>query len=380
MLLDYLVMFVVSTVFRVASLSFILVYLDNWSIIPIIILWTLNLILRSSVRVSLAETVVRSSAHSGTRGETVLVVEDAEDISHQRTMIIMESRQSKSSGSVLLDTSIGLFIPCMYLTHWNPSAESLQHADINMRRFFRKQIFIINGTILVILSSIFYLVYIDRSFNYNNNIMDPATFLAVLSNLIFLGFVGIIIAKKLDYNNSSIYSCEDISKRRFFIKLFKKSVKMMLMLTLIFTPLITTQLLISSGSVSQTPTFVFFMKQSDHSDSQIHLNIFASWDMMGRSVIEEEEIISGVTYSDCSLESLRTDSPRIFIMDTNQYQCRYLLEDKHFLQRVANFTGVMGTYKSFIVIKFLSIFDLISFGFFFQSILESFITNKNWRN
>ena len=71
-------MFVASTVFRVASLSFILVYLDNWSIIPIIILWTLNLILRSSVRVSHAETVVRGSAHSGTRGETVLVVEDAE--------------------------------------------------------------------------------------------------------------------------------------------------------------------------------------------------------------------------------------------------------------------------------------------------------------
>ena len=121
-MLDYFLLFFTNTIFRLVSYSIILVFLDNWALIPLIIIWTINLIIRSSYNVS----KIINSFHNNCQ-RPVLMIEDADDNKQKKT-VKMERVDSEhyrdnfsinnynyNYDSVLLDTTIGIFLPCFHI-------------------------------------------------------------------------------------------------------------------------------------------------------------------------------------------------------------------------------------------------------------------------
>lgn len=224
-MLDYFLLFFTNTIFRLVSYSIILVFLDNWALIPLIIIWTINLIIRSSYNVS----KIINSFHNNCQ-RPVLMIEDADDNKQKKT-VKMERVDSEhyrdnfsinnynyNYDSVLLDTTIGIFLPCFhidYLRQYSINQQKMLHLEQKMKNFFRTQIVVTNLIILTLLIVIFYFVIIDEHFNYNSNIMDPITFIFVLGSLIYLGIVGIVVAQRLTLKravyvyNSKGKKCEE---------------------------------------------------------------------------------------------------------------------------------------------------------------------------
>lgn len=101
--------------------------------------------------------------------------------------------------------------------------------------------------------------------------------------------------------------------------MFKQLLKILILFTVIFSPLITLQYFVTQEA-DQKPTFVFNL-QPQTEGSETKLLIFASWSMFSSSM-DEDVILSGMTDTSCSLSGNNSGDGRILLLDTNRHQCR----------------------------------------------------------
>ena len=306
MMKRYFLLFVTCTVFRLVSYSVIIVYLDNWSFIPLIFIWTSSLIIRSSVII-----------HDVSQ-EAVLMVEDADDC-NQKTTVVMERLESGLADSVLLDTTIGVFIPCFNLEVKTSNIQTIQKLEMKMKRYFGKQIIVTNSIIITLLITIFYLVFISKGFNYNNNIMDPLTFIVVISSLVYLGVIGILLAHRLNCLKSTFHKERKCFHGR---KEVLKWLKILLTFLLIFSPIVIPQILLSTTKTNQKPSFVFYHQEMIESPP-VKIEILAAWSVSSASIFHENVILRGEADTSCSLFTNTTMEGKIFLLNTRKHQCRY---------------------------------------------------------
>ena len=306
MMKRYFLMFVTCTVFRLVSYSVIIVYLDNWSIIPLIFIWTSSLIIRSSVIV-----------HDVSQ-EAVLMVEDADDCS-QKTTVVMERLESGLADSVLLDTTIGVFIPCFNIEVKTSNLQTIQKLEMKMKKYFQKQIIVTNIIITAVILIIFYLVFINKGFNYNNNIMDPLTFIVIIFSLVYLGVVGIILAHRLSCSKPFFPNeAKWFQGRKEILKFFKT----LFAFLIIFSPIVIPQILLTTTQTTQKPSFVFYL-QDPGEIPEVKIGILASWSISTTSILQQDVIIQGEADTSCSLFTNTTMEGKIFLLNTRKHQCRY---------------------------------------------------------
>ena len=102
--------------------------------------------------------------------------------------------------SVFLNSVTAIFFPSCHL-HLSPKLEiipklleiRIENITSWQRRFYQMQILLINSIFIVILSVIFCLVTMTRSFNYNSNILDTFWFNYLVFLTFILGFIRYVL-------------------------------------------------------------------------------------------------------------------------------------------------------------------------------------------
>ena len=178
------------------------VYLDNWSLIPILFIWIINL------------TIFGVSSKAETRKVCTVVVvilltiyckvhptpsfqykPESLAIKRNQNLNDIETNQTKS---IFLNSTLAVFFPSCHLhifppknlenelKYFNEKVEKIKNWQVKM---YQSQVFIINSIYMVILAVIFCLVTISKSFNYNSNILDPFWFNTCVILSFLSGFI-----------------------------------------------------------------------------------------------------------------------------------------------------------------------------------------------
>merc|ERR1719483_328874 len=239
--LTFVPFFLANSLFRILVFSLMFVYLDNWAIIPMIILWVLNLVIFGVSRRSSSSKVTPVSTSNmdmtsyteemsiltggkGTLSEDKRTSEN-EDMKKKNIFLIPtgksptiwnsttkvpNDRQSSSNQlakdhtrqdisstddltrdnyndentSIFLNATTGIFFPSchLHLPDLNNTDQNqiqaqtiidfrIQKITTWQRKFYQVQVYIINTVIMIILTIIFCLVTVSKSFNYNSNIL-----------------------------------------------------------------------------------------------------------------------------------------------------------------------------------------------------------------
>ena len=163
------------------------VYLDNWSLIPILIIWIVNL------------TIFGVSGRAETRKvhptNPFQYKPGSLSINRSQNQEDIESSETKS---IFLNSTMALFFPSCHI-HL-PPPQNLEDSQKNLKekigkikiwqvKVYQSQVLIINSIYMVILAVIFCLVTISKSFNYNSNILDPFWFNTCIILSFLSGFI-----------------------------------------------------------------------------------------------------------------------------------------------------------------------------------------------
>ena len=163
------------------------VYLDNWSLIPILIIWIINLtIFGVSTRAETRKVHPTSPFQYRPGSLSINRGQNQEDV---------EGNQTKS---IFLNSTMAIFFPSCHI-HLPPPHdleecqknfnEKIEKIKIWQVKVYQSQVLIINSIYMVILAVIFCLVTISKSFNYNSNILDPFWFNTCIILSFLSGFI-----------------------------------------------------------------------------------------------------------------------------------------------------------------------------------------------
>ena len=226
----YLPFFLANAAFRISSFAIMFVYLDNWAIIPILLIWLVNLVIFGIHFSNLPQSTLH--IYSTEFIEPKLVIQDMDDSSSESEMNmtnaiewipdesrnesaelnvqkepnIVENMESffgsiiptssitednqliEKTSSIFLNATAGLFFPSCHV-HLAQQTKSMldkdnkayeDHRVEQITRWqnmaYKKQTYIVNPIIMTVLVVIFAFVTLFKFFNYNTNILDPFRF------------------------------------------------------------------------------------------------------------------------------------------------------------------------------------------------------------
>ena len=177
------------------------VYLDYWSLIPISVIWIVNLVM-FGVAVRNTNKVVAQPTSAEYRPETNFPVLKYRPTLVRQTVAEEEEEEEapshEESPSIFLNSTTAIFFPTCHL-HLPHISNKVQLGKVNssvcptkatdifhlqriekithwQAKFYQAQVVVINSMFMVILVTIFYLVTISTTFNYHSNILDPFWF------------------------------------------------------------------------------------------------------------------------------------------------------------------------------------------------------------
>ena len=234
MTLTFMPFFLANALFRISVFSLMFVFLDYWAVIPMILLWVLNLVIFGVSKRSSSSKV--SPVHITDFDQRTYTVDNEtifnEEINKKSIFMIdqgaepacegtpdklnnsqIESTQSSTTtltehlneenSSIFLNATMGIFFPSSHI-HLPPVLDNNlvmeKQAIIDNRieriiswqkKFYQVQVYIINTFLIIILGVLFGLVTVSTTFNYNSNILDPFWF----NIFILLSMVSGIIRK-----------------------------------------------------------------------------------------------------------------------------------------------------------------------------------------
>ena len=180
------------------------VYLDNWSLIPILFIWIINLTIFGVS--SKSET--RKVCTEIERVDILLAIcfkvhptpsfhYKPESLAIKRIQNI-DDDETTHTKSIFLNSTMAVFFPSCHLhispphtlendiKYFNEKVEKIKNWQVKV---YQSQVIIINSIYMVILAVIFCLVTISKSFNYNSNILDPFWFNTCVILSFLSGFI-----------------------------------------------------------------------------------------------------------------------------------------------------------------------------------------------
>ena len=185
------------------KISFMFVYLDNWSLIPVTVIWIVNLTL-FSIQARTETRKVQHLQHSPSVSLSIFFFLQIHPSASTRDQMLRPEHQQcalacsrhTESMSVFLNSITAIFFPSCHLhlsSKFEENPKLLEMKIENIRswqlKFYQIQVLITNTIFMIILSVIFFLVTVTKNFNYNSNILDTFWF----NYLVFLTFIlGII--------------------------------------------------------------------------------------------------------------------------------------------------------------------------------------------
>ena len=212
-------------------MAFIAVYIDLWSIIPLVILFTTNLcicgvfFIRSSA--DQAEDTPAEEDNQGLESSVAATSPDYEtdSIGWNRNIVIMsprkehpdsdDSREEASTPDmvdeentpIFLNAAAGIFFPICHTeaaTCHQATGDHLRQLLAWQNKFLQVHILVFNTIILAVVSAVYILVSSVPSFNYNYNVLDYFWF---KTGSVFLGLMGVMsLVMSLEMDLSSMIS------------------------------------------------------------------------------------------------------------------------------------------------------------------------------
>ena len=163
------------------------VYLDNWSLIPILIIWIINLTIFGVSTRAETRKVHPSPPFQYKPGSLPI-----------NRSVTQEDNEPTQTKSIFLNSTMAIFFPSCHI-HLPPTQnlvedqknlhEKTEKIRIWQVKVYQSQVLIINSIYMVILAVIFCLVTISKSFNYNSNILDPFWFNTCIILSFLSGFI-----------------------------------------------------------------------------------------------------------------------------------------------------------------------------------------------
>ena len=259
--------------------SFMFVYLDNWTLIPLSLIWITNLIIFGG---QLEESKVLTFQHS----------------------------------NILLNSIISIFFPSFHVHLPDHTSQStLSDMRLLQRKSLRAQAFITNSIYLIILIIILYLVTFNTTFNYNPNLLNSYWFNILVIIIFISGIISIIIAANIEINNYKIN--------------LRNLIKTFLLIILIFVPLVTTVGIYKCYN-AEDEAFIYAM---EHDQGNVKVSIISSR-LTNVASKDSHLVISGTLNKKCELSQDEPDE-EILLVNTTILRCRLLLQDKKFYELVS---------------------------------------------
>lgn len=253
--------------------------------------------------------------------------------------------------SIFLNATTGIFFPSchLHLPNLNNTDQNqiqaqtiidfrIQKITTWQRKFYQVQVYIINTVIMIILTIIFCLVTVSKSFNYNSNILDPFWFNITILLTMLSGIISVLFAWELNsgranqavkQENSSLIEnstleIDPISSRHLCIKCCTT----FFLLFFIFIPLFVA-LAVFLQTKKDEP-YVFLISQDGQ---EVNLSILAALTSLSR-IETNPGTIYGHIENDCYVKASSNFTDRIIVINGSSPKCKIFMEEDDLFKKV----------------------------------------------
>ena len=393
----YLPFFLGNAGFRISSFCIMFVYLDNWAIIPIFLIWLINLVIFGIPFSTLPQTIFKVDS-STDFDEPGLVIQELDDSSSEPDMELTnalewipedigdknaqpntqngsknkenmesffefmvptsnsgETHLIQENSSIFLNATAGLFFPSCHVHLAQPTnnvayENNKEYEDYKVDKIrkwqntaYKKQAYIVNPLIMVAIMVIFAFVTLFKFFNYNTNILDPFRFNIIMGLLIMFGLFGMVLAMGLEgesneeEENSSI-SAKDVAdsgKKLTSSTLTQRILccRSLFCLLLVFL-ILCPVLLLCSLVLNQTDQKSFVFIINQNGDAEQGTRLNI---MSAFPLISNADygsgILRGKIESNCFIDEKSNFTGKILTINGSSPKCQVLLEEPDFYER-----------------------------------------------